>query len=69
MRAEKELRDKVKLIREAYPNIDNEAIGGNPITGFIHGDYCCLLWVLGEIETEEITENAGIQDSKQIQNN
>lgn len=72
MRTEKDIRERIKAIRLAYPDIDNEKIGMNPVTGFIHGMYCAYLYVLGEIEDEETQPQSPIRnicDCKEFENN
>jgi len=55
-RTKEQVLKKIEEIKEAYPNIDNEAIGGNPIKGFVHGAYCAYLWFIKEIEEEELDQ-------------
>ncbi len=51
MRTEKELQSMIDCIKETYPNIDNKAIGSNPIRAYHDGFYAALKVALGEFES------------------
>ena len=51
MRTEKEILAMIENIETSYPNIENEAIGYNPMRAYHFGVYAGLKSALGEYES------------------